>query len=319
MPRRACQAGIPAMTVSRDRDDKARRNRRWIVVSLAPTIVLLVVLTIFPVLNMFGISFFDVKWSGGSPIFSFIGLDNYRRLFAGEVVYWAGVRNTIIFALSAVTSQMVLGFSMALAVRAAGSVGRTLLTGIFLMPIVIPPIVIGTMWRLILGREFGLANILLGLVGIPQVDWLGDPRIALASVIFVDIWHWTPFVFLLMLAGLESLDQEILEASRMDVTSFWQAVRHVIIPMMLPTILITLMLRLILSFKVFDEVYLLTSGGPGTSTEVVNFSIYRTFFAQDQVGYGSAMSVVTLLSITLLIIVGRGVVQRRAAARSSRR
>lgn len=307
------------MTVSRDRDDKARRNRRWIVVSLAPTIVLLVVLTIFPVLNMFGISFFDVKWSGGSPIFSFIGLDNYRRLFAGEVVYWAGVRNTIIFALSAVTSQMVLGFSMALAVRAAGSVGRTLLTGIFLMPIVIPPIVIGTMWRLILGREFGLANILLGLVGIPQVDWLGDPRIALASVIFVDIWHWTPFVFLLMLAGLESLDQEILEASRMDVTSFWQAVRHVIIPMMLPTILITLMLRLILSFKVFDEVYLLTSGGPGTSTEVVNFSIYRTFFAQDQVGYGSAMSVVTLLSITLLIIVGRGVVQRRAAARSSRR
>jgi len=307
------------MTVSRDRDDKARRNRRWIVVSLAPTIVLLVVLTIFPVLNMFGISFFDVKWSGGSPIFSFIGLDNYRRLFAGEVVYWAGVRNTIIFALSAVTSQMVLGFSMALAVRAAGSVGRTLLTGIFLMPIVIPPIVIGTMWRLILGREFGLANILLGLVGIPQVDWLGDPRIALASVIFVDIWHWTPFVFLLMLAGLESLDQEILEASRMDVTSFWQAVRHVIIPMMLPTILITLMFRLILSFKVFDEVYLLTSGGPGTSTEVVNFSIYRTFFAQDQVGYGSAMSVVTLLSITLLIIVGRGVVQRRAAARSSRR
>lgn len=307
------------MTVSRDRDDKARRNRRWIVVSLAPTIVLLVVLTIFPVLNMFGISFFDVKWSGGSPIFSFIGLDNYRRLFAGEVVYWAGVRNTIIFALSAVTSQMVLGFSMALAVRAAGSVGRTLLTGIFLMPIVIPPIVIGTMWRLILGREFGLANILLGLVGIPQVDWLGDPRIALASVIFVDIWHWTPFVFLLMLAGLESLDQEILEASRMDVTSFWQAVRHVIIPMMLPTILITLMFRLILSFKVFDEVYLLTSGGPGTSTEVVSFSIYRTFFAQDQVGYGSAMSVVTLLSITLLIIVGRGVVQRRAAARSSRR
>ena len=105
----------------------------------------------------------------------------------------------------------------------------------------------------------------------------------------------------------------------MDVTSFWQAVRHVIIPMMLPTILITLMFRLILSFKVFDEVYLLTSGGPGTSTEVVNFSIYRTFFAQDQVGYGSAMSVVTLLSITLLIIVGRGVVQRRAAARSSRR
>ncbi|MEQ8489739.1 MAG: sugar ABC transporter permease [Marinovum algicola] len=291
-----------------------RRNKRWLVLSLAPVAVFFLVLSGFPVLNLLGLSFFDVEWREGAAEFNYIGLENYRRLFLEETIYWAGVRNTLVFAVTVVTCQMVLGFSMALAVKRAGSVGRTILTGIFLLPIVIPPIVIGTMWRLVMGREFGLANTLLRWFGLNEVDWLGNPDIALASVMFVDIWHWTPFVFLLMLAGLESLDEEVLDAARLDVTGFWQEVRHIVLPLMLPTILITVIFRVILSFKVFDEVYLLTSGGPGTATEVVNFSIYRTFFRQDQVGYGSAMSVVTLFAIALTIILARGVLARRRNA-----
>lgn len=289
---------------------KARRNRRWMILSLLPVVVFFLVLSVFPVFNLIATSLFHVEWSGGTATSSFVGLENYVQLFTGEVIYWAGVKNTLIFAVSAVTLQMVFGFSMALAVKRAGTMGRTVLTGIFLLPIVVPPIVIGSVWRLVLGREFGLANSLLELLGLGPVDWLGDPDIALSSVIFVDVWHWTPFVFILMLAGLEALDEEVLEAARMDVRSAWQEIRHVIIPMMLPTITITLMFRIILSFKVFDEVYLLTSGGPGTATEVVNFSIYRVFFDQDRVGYGSAMAVVTLFGMTLAIIVGRGVIQR---------
>jgi multiple sugar transport system permease protein len=296
-------------------DQKYRRDRPWIVFSLLPAVLVFIVLTAFPVLYLFGLSLLDVEWSEGRASFEFVGLDNFRRLFTEEIVFWAGVRNTLVFAVTAVGCQMVLGFSMALAVK-SGGYGRALLTGIFLLPIVVPPIVIGTMWRLILGREFGLANQLLSLLGFGPVDWLGDPNIALASVIFVDIWHWTPFVFLLMLAGLESLDGEVLEAARLDTKTSWQQIRHVVIPMMMPTIVITLLFRMILSFKVFDEVYLLTSGGPGTATEVVNFSIYRTFFAQDQIGYGSAMSVVTLFTISLIIILARALVQRRAASRS---
>ena len=291
-----------------------RRNKRWLVLSLAPVAVFFLVLSGFPVLNLLGLSFFDVEWREGAAEFNYIGLENYRRLFLEETIYWSGVRNTLVFAVTVVTCQMVLGFSMALAVKRAGSVGRTILTGIFLLPIVIPPIVIGTMWRLVMGREFGLANTLLRWFGLNEVDWLGNPDIALASVMFVDIWHWTPFVFLLMLAGLESLDEEVLDAARLDVTGFWQEVRHIVLPLMLPTILITVIFRVILSFKVFDEVYLLTSGGPGTATEVVNFSIYRTFFRQDQVGYGSAMSVVTLFAIALTIILARGVLARRRNA-----
>lgn len=300
-----------------ERNEKARRNRRWVAVSLLPVATFFIVLTAFPVVNLLGLSFFHVEWHEGAAQFDFVGTENFRRLFTRENVFWAGVRNNVIFAVVTVSCQMVLGFTMALAVKTAGAYGRALLTGIFLLPIVVPPVVIGTMWRLIMGREFGLANTLLGFFGLGPVDWLGDPDLALTSVIFVDVWHWTPFVFLLMLAGLESLDGEVLEAAHIDTVSRWQQIRHVILPMMLPTIVITLLFRVILSFKVFDEVYLLTSGGPGTATEVVNFSIYRTFFRQDQVGYGAAMSIVTLFSISLFIILARAFVQWRASRRAA--
>lgn len=212
---------------------------------------------------------------------------------------------------------MVLGFFMALAVSRSGRFGRGILTTIFLMPIVVPPIVIGAMWRLMLGRDFGLVNSVVGLAGLGSVDWLGDPNVALASVMFVDVWHWTPFVFLLMLAGLESLDQEVYEAARLDVKSFWQELRHVTLPLMLPTILVTLVFRVILSFKVFDEIYLLTAGGPGTATEVINFTIYRVFFRQDRVGMGAAMSVVTLFSISLVIILAQAAIRARQKRRGA--
>jgi len=295
-----------------------RSNRRWITVSLLPAITIFALLSAFPVFNLIGLSLFKVSWEEGKAVYDFVGLSNYKYLFTEEEIYWAGVRNTLVFSVTVVTFQMALGFTMALAVMRAGSIGRPLLTGVFLLPIVIPPIVIGTMWRLILGREFGLFNQILDFFGAGPIDWLGNPDLALGAIMFVDIWHWTPFVFLLMLAGLEGLDEEVLEAGRIDVRSFWQELRHVLVPMMLPTIVITMVFRIILSFKVFDEVYLLTSGGPGTSTEVVNFSIYRVFFAQDRVGDGSAMSLVTLVAVAGVIVVANLVIKlaRRRASHS---
>jgi multiple sugar transport system permease protein len=296
----------------------ARRNRAWLVGSIAPALLFLAVLTLWPVVNLVLLSASEVSWQGGRSAATFVGLENYVQLFTAEPLYWAGVTNTIVFAFCAVSAQMVFGFMMALAARRASRVGRGVLTAIFLLPIVIPPIVIGAMWRLMLGRDFGIVNTLLGLINAGPVDWLGDARFALASVIVVDVWHWTPFVFLLLLAGLESLDEEVLEAARLDVVSRWQELRYVTIPMMLPTIVITLAFRFILSFKVFDEIYLLTGGGPGTATEVINFSIYRVFFGQDRVGLGSAMSLVTLFAVALAAVLSQIVVrrfrQRRAAA-----
>ena len=151
--------------------------------------------------------------------------------------------------------------------------------------------------------DFGVINQIAGAVGLPVRDWLGSTELALAAVIVVDIWHWTPFVFLLLLAGLESLPQEVYEATKVDGASAWQEFVHVTLPLMLPTIVVTLVFRLIVAFKVFDEVYLLTGGGPGTATEVLSFTIYRRFFAEDRAGYGAAMSVVVLFALALAIVV----------------
>ena len=288
-----------------------RANRWWRIGSLAPAVIILAALSIWPVINLGYLSLSEVHWTSGSAIVHFVGLRNFHELFTGEDVYWAGVRNTIVFAVCAVTLQMIFGFTMALAVRRASKIGRSVLTAIFLLPIVIPPIVIGAMWRLLLGRDFGIVNSIFSLLSLPQVDWLGDPRFALMSVIIVDVWHWTPFVFLLTLAGLESLDQEVFDAAKLDVKSRWQELRYVTIPLMMPTILITLAFRMILSFKVFDEIFLLTGGGPGTATEVINFSINRVFFAQDRVGMGSAMSLLTIVGVAALIIVANTVVRHR--------
>lgn len=293
-----------------------RANFWWRVGSLAPAVLVLAALSIWPVFNLVYLSLADVKWASGSAVVDFVGLRNFHELFTNEAVYWAGVRNTIVFAVCAVTAQMVFGFSMALLVRRASRLNRSILTAIFLLPIIIPPIVIGAMWRLLLGRDFGIVNSLLAFSGLPLVDWLGDARFALMSVIIVDVWHWTPFVFLLTLAGLESLDQEVFDAAKLDVVNRWQELRYVTIPLMMPTLLITLAFRMILSFKVFDEIFLLTGGGPGTSTEVINFSINRVFFAQDRVGMGSAMSLITIIGVAALIVLANLVARRRRKSRT---
>jgi multiple sugar transport system permease protein len=153
-------------------------------------------------------------------------------------------------------------------------------------------------------------NQVTGLVGLPPHDWLGANATALFSVIMVDVWHWTPFCFLLFLAGIESLPQDVFEAARVDGATFWQELRRITLPLMMPTILVTFAFRLVLAFKVFDEVYLLTSGGPGTATEVVSFTLYQRFFTEDRIGYGSAMSVTVIFIVSILLVAALSTRQR---------
>jgi len=184
---------------------------------------------------------------------------------------------------------------------------------IIILPILIPGIVIGAIWKLMLNYDFGLVNKTLSLLGIMPHDWLGTPETALLSVIAVDIWHWTPFCFLLFLAGLESLPQDVFEAAEMDGAGPWQELIYVTLPLMIPTIIVTFAFRLVLAFKVFDEVYLLTSGGPGTATEVISFTLYQRFFTEDKAGYGSAMSVAVIFLVSLLLVVALSARRRTGA------
>ncbi|MFO1147498.1 MAG: sugar ABC transporter permease [Alsobacter sp.] len=271
---------------------------RW--ATFSPSLLLMLALSVLPLANLFWLSFNDVSWAGGKATWTPVGLAHYRAV-PHDPLFQAGLVNTSLFALGAVSGQMVLGFITALLCSRVTR-GRVLYRTIFVLPILIPGIVVGAIWKLMLNYDFGLANQAIGLLGIAPLDWLGDSGTALLSVIMVDIWHWTPFCFLLFLAGLESMPQDVYEAAHIDGASAWQELLYVTLPMMMPTILVTFAFRLVLAFKVFDEVYLLTGGGPGTSTEVVSFTLYQRFFTEDRVGYGAAMAVIVIFLVALLLV-----------------
>ena len=276
---------------------------------LVPALAVFVGLTLLPMLDLLALSVHDVSWSERIASWRFVGLANFSALL-GDSLFKAGVWNTLVFALAGVSLQMAIGFGLALLTSAIVH-GKIVYRTIFLLPILIPGIVIGAIWKLMYSFDFGIINKGIGYLGLPAQDWLGQGHLALGSVILVDVWHWTPFCFLLLLAGIESLPQDVYEAAAIDGASSWQSLAHITLPLMIPTIVVTFVFRLILAFKVFDEIYLLTGGGPGTSTEVISFSIYRRFFTEDRPGYGSAMSIVTFLGIALLIILASALVRRR--------
>jgi multiple sugar transport system permease protein len=280
--------------------------------TLLPALALFAVIALYPIGELVAMSLSHIEWVQGRAHWTFAGLAQYARVL-DDALFRAGVVNTLVFAVGAVTLQIVLGFALALMVTRATR-GRTLYRTVFILPILVPGIVIGAIWKLMYNFDFGVINQMLDAVSLRPVDWLGNSSTALLSVILVDIWHWTPFVFLLLLAGLESLPQDVYEAAKVDGATFLQELRYVTLPMMLPAIAVTVVFRLISGVKVFDEIYLLTGGGPGTSTEVVSYTIFRRFFTEGQMGYGAAMSTVVLLTLALAFILARGITQRRRAA-----
>lgn len=279
---------------------RATHDTLWRRIALTPTILVFLAMSILPTLNLMAMSVNEISWVDGKAVWSYVGFTHYARL-AEDSLLIAGLKNTAIFAIFGVSLQVLLGFLLAWAVSRIAR-GRVLYRTIFILPILVPGILIGAVWKLMLNYDFGLVNGFIGAFGFNPVDWLGTRAWALPSVIMVDIWHWTPFCFLLLLAGFESLPQDVQEAARVDGAGTWAEMRYVLIPMMMPVIAVTFLFRLVTSLKVFDEIYLLTGGGPGSATEVISYTIYRTFFTQDRMGYGSAMSVAVLFFISLAMI-----------------
>jgi multiple sugar transport system permease protein len=283
-------------------------DRMWRWATLSPALLLLLGLGLLPVLNLVALGFFEVRWADGRSDWRFVGTSQYAAL-AQDPLFGHAILNTILFSIGAVLGQMVLGFALALLCSKATR-GRVFWRALFILPVLMPGIVIGAMWKLMMNPDFGAIGQLLDLVGLDPIDWLGNARLALFSVILVDIWHWTPFCFLLFLAGLESLPRDVYEAAKVDGAGAWQELRRITLPLMFPTIVVTFVFRLVLAFKVFDEVYLLTGGGPGTATEVVSFTIYQRFFTEDRAGYGAAMSVAVIFLI-FLMLAAAGAARRR--------
>ena len=274
--------------------------RHW---SLIPAVALFAVLTAYPVANLFRMSVSTIEFKGNTDFWTFTPRRNWDAMWSDPSL-GAAVVNTLIFVVVAVAAEMILGLGLALLVGSMTR-GKGLMRTIMIVPILVPPVAIGSMFKLMYNYDFGLFNQMLAAIGIAPVSWLGSTSLALWSVIFVDIWHWVPFVFLILFAAVEGLPRDVLEAARVDGANRRQLLQHVTLPLLMPAITVAFLFRSILAFKAFDEVYLLTGGGPGTSSELVSLHLYRVFFEQNQLGYGALLSVFTIVGVLMLLSIGR--------------
>jgi len=266
-------------------------------------VAVLVVLTLYPVANLLRMSLSTIEFAHGTDIWTWTPLANLSML-ASDQVLGPALRNTFLFVIVSVSIEMVLGLALALLVAGLAR-GKGWVRTALILPILVPPVAIGSMWKLMYNYDFGIFNQSLVGLGLSPVNWLASPSLALWSVILVDVWHWVPFVFLILFAAVEGLPVDVIEAARIDGASRWQLIRRVQIPLLKPALMVALLFRSILAFKVFDEVYLLTSGGPGTATELVNLHLFKVFFEQNQMGYGALLSLAIIATIVAFLLTAR--------------
>lgn len=286
-----------------------RSFRHW---SLLPAVLLFVLLTVYPMVNLLRLSVSTVEFAEGHAKWSFTPTRNVA-LLASDSVLPAAVLNTAIFVVVAVAAEVTFGLLLALLVGRLDR-GKGLVRTVMILPILVPPVAIGSMWKLMYNYDFGIFNQALVALGMSPVNWLGSTSLALLSVILVDIWHWVPFVFLILFAAVEGIPVDVIEAARIDGASSWQIARRVMIPLLKPALAIALIFRGILAFKTFDEVYLLTSGGPGTSTEIVSLHLYKVFFEQNLLGYGAVLSLALIGMIVAMLLTSRRALIARSNA-----
>ena len=238
-----------------------------------------------------------------------VGAANYLGLLANPS-YWRAIGNTVTFVLVAVGLELILGFGLALLLHHRATPLRHLFRSLLLTPMFITPIAVGLMFRFLLNSQLGIIPQALKALGI-HVDWFGS-RLALFSLALIDVWQWTPFMLLLLLAGLEALPTEPFEAARVDGASGWNMVRYVTLPLMRPVILAAVVIRMLDAFKVYEYVYAITRGGPGESTETIQYHIYRVGFLYFRMGEAAAMAY-TLIIVVLILVILLFYVLRRSA------
>lgn len=277
-----------------------RSDRQLRINLVIPAILGIWVVVGFPLLYSLYISLHDYILSqGGIQAFN---PRNYLDIFRDDLLISAS-RNTLVLTISVVVLELLIGFGLALVLNNRHLKGRDLYLLVLLIPMLMPPITVGLIWRLLLHPELGIINYFLGMTGLPQPAWLGDPRLAMVTVIIVDIWHETSFILLILLAGLTSLPDELYEAAMIDGASAPQQFRFLTIPLMMPTILVATLIRMIAALKTYDLIYILTRGGPGISTETISYYIYRVAFVFLDMGSSAAMSFILLILIVILTLV----------------
>jgi len=273
----------------------SRRELVFPLLLLTPALAVLLSLSIYPLIYSITISLQretadGLKWT----------LANFARL-GSDSFFLTAMAHTFVYAAAALVLEFSIGLGLALLLNTQMR-GRGFFRATLLVPMMLPTVVVGVVWRLMLNANFGAINGTLKEFGLntESLTWTASPRLAFLSVIVVDVWQWTPFVFLVLLAGLQAIPQEPYEAALIDGSSRWQTFRYVTLPLLKPAILIAILLRTMDLLRVFDQIFILTEGGPGFATETISLYIYRTAFRFFDFGYAAVMSFV-LLALTNVI------------------
>ena len=276
-----------------------KSSHRLALLFIVPSLVFVSVFTLYPILESFRLSFYrmilTLPWLGQKMV----GWENYVDLWTDPVA-WQALRTTLVFVGVTVPSELVVGLGMALVMNEAFR-GRGVLRAIVLIPWAIPTVVSSQMWRFIFNDRYGLFNfILFGGDTAQYVAPLADPQFAMLAIMAAEIWKTAPFAALIILAGLQTISDEVYEAASIDGANSWQKFRHVTLPLLWPALLLALLFRTIDALRVFDLVFVMTQGGPADATNVLQFYGYKKTFAEGMIGYGSTIAV-TVFMISLIL------------------
>jgi multiple sugar transport system permease protein len=277
---------------------------------LAPAVAVLISIVVFPLAYSVILSFYDwnIIRAGG---WSWAGINNYRTILFQDSYFRSSFKVTLFYLAGTVSVQFGLGLVVALILDQITRKIIGFLRTVLVLPITMTPVVVGIIWRLMYNPDSGMLNYFLSWFGFSPVNWTGMPGTALPSVMMADIWEWTPFVALILLAGLQSLPREPYEAALVDGASSWQTFCYITFPLLSPAMLVALLIRVMDSFKTFDLIFVLTQGGPGMSTEILNYYTYRYGFKFFHLGYASALSWVLLVVVTIICMILIRILQSR--------
>jgi len=268
---------------------------------MLPATLLVVVFLVGPFYYMVYTALTDLSFADASHAGAFVGFDNFRKLMRSDPFFWSSFGLTLRFVVIAVLLEFLFGFALAFLIfRFVAS--QRLLTTLLLVPMMIAPVAVGLIWRLLLQGDFGMLTYYMRKVGLLAQNGavLSAPDLVFPTIVAIDVWQWTPFVTLVMLAGMMSLPRAPFEAAMMDGARPFQIFRDVMLPLLRPVIALVLLLRGIDAFKEFDKVFLMTGGGPGTLTELVSIYAYRVNFRNWDLGYGAAVAFMIYLVVLIL-------------------
>lgn len=275
------------------RSDKAST---WLF--LAPALIFLSITALFPLLYSLYLSFFKLKLNLPNQVPSFVGLDNYIRMFTDSMLHTSTI-NTILFAVISVALEVALGLMLAM-ILCSDKMWARIVTSLFMIPMIMAPVAIGTMWRMMLDGTTGVINYLLSFLGIAPIQWLSNATMAKIAVLLVNVWQLTPWVAIICVAGLKALPSECIQAALVDGASPRQIFWQVVLPLVKPVLIIVVMMRFTDAFKVFDTIYTMTNGGPGTATKMLPNYIYEQGLKYYDAGYTAALAIIFVLTMTLV-------------------